>query len=66
MSDTDTDPVLAHLRERKAALEAMATDIKARLEEVSDLLDRLSDGRTRVRRRLKEVPAPDSPPEVAA
>jgi hypothetical protein len=66
MSDTTDDPVIVHLRERKAELLLQRSEVDARLAEISDLLDRLSDGRTRVRRRLKEVPAPDSPPEVAA
>ena len=66
MSDTNDDPVLAYLRDRKAALEADVVHATARLMEVEALLLALSDGRTRVRRRLKEVPPPDAPPELVA
>jgi hypothetical protein len=66
MSDTNDDPIILHLRERKATLEAMVRDIAARLAEVCDLLDQLSDGRTRVRRRLREVQPPEAPPELVA
>jgi|SoimicmetaTmtLMB_FD_contig_31_4171958_length_367_multi_3_in_0_out_0_1 hypothetical protein len=60
MSDAHTDdPVLAHLRERKATLEGVAADTMARLAEIDALLATFADGRTRVRRRLKEIPAPD-------
>ena len=66
MSDTNEDPVILHLRERKAALEADVAHATARLMEVEALLMTLADGRTRVRRRLKEVPPPDAPPGEAA
>ena len=55
MSDAHTDdPVLAHLRERKATLEGVAADTMARLAEIDALLATFADGRTRVRRRLEE------------
>ena len=70
MSDSNIDdPVLQHLRERKAALRDDAT---ARLMEVDALLTALSDGRTRVRRRLvaqlrpgEQAAAVTEPPEAA-
>ncbi len=53
MSDSNDDPMLAHLRERKAQLLSVIVDNTARLAEVDDLIAILADGRTRVRRRLK-------------
>ena len=59
MSDNSIeDPVLQHLRERKRELEDRITDARARLAEVDGLIASLGDGRTRIRRRLKEAPAP--------
>ncbi len=52
MSDSNDDPVIQHLRDRKAALEQTITDSRARLEEVQMLIKTLSDGRTRVRRKM--------------
>ncbi len=60
MSDTTEDAVIQHLRERKACLEQIIADSRARLEEVSGLLATLADGRTRVRRRLKEAAPPSN------
>jgi hypothetical protein len=57
MSDTNDDPVLAHLRERRAALQEMISGALARLDEINSLLTTLGDGRTRVRKRIKENPA---------
>ncbi len=53
MSDSNDDPVIQHLRERKVELEARIIDATARLGEIDGLLTTLSDGRTRVRRKLK-------------
>jgi hypothetical protein len=68
MSDTNTDdPVLLHLRERKRDLEIYAAETAARLAEIDGLITTLGDGRTRVRRRLREVPpqlAIPDPPET--
>lgn len=55
MSDNTEDPIMVHLRERKAELEKRITDATARLGEIDGLIDMLLDGRSRVRRRLKEV-----------
>jgi hypothetical protein len=67
MSDTDTDPVLQHLRDRAAELIGIIENATAKLEEVRALITVLSDGRTRIRRRLREVPPPpDSAPGDAA
>jgi len=73
MSDSNIDdPVLQHLRERKAALRDIVADATARLMEVDALLTALSDGRTRVRRRLvaqlrpgEQAAAVTEPPEAA-
>ncbi len=71
MSDTpQSDPVLLHLRERKLELEHVVDDATARLAEIDALLATFADGRTRVRRKLKEAPAPQlaipEPPETDA
>lgn len=55
MSDSTEDAVIQHLRDRKASLEQIITDSRARLDEICGLLTTLADGRTRVGRRLKEV-----------
>jgi len=65
MSDSNIeDPVLQHLRERKRELEDRITDARARLGEVDGLIASLGDGRTRIRRRLKEAPAPADGPQM--
>ncbi len=58
MSDNADDPVLAHLRARQAELQEVRADATARLAEVELLIATLQDGRTRVRRRLKEAAPP--------
>ena len=53
MSDSNDDPGIVYLQNRKAELEARITDATARLGEIAGLLKQLGDGRTRVRRLLK-------------
>ena len=72
MSENTEDPVLLHLRERKAALEAIVSDATSRLNELAGLIAALTDGRSRVRRKLKwevlpepEPTAPADPPTAA-
>jgi len=66
MSDSIEDPVLQHLRERKRELEDRITDARARLAEVDGLIASLGDGRTRIRRRLKEAPVSADAPQMNA
>jgi hypothetical protein len=58
MSDTNDDPLAAHLLARRAALAAIITDASARMAEVDGMIATLADGRTRVRRRIKAEPQP--------
>jgi hypothetical protein len=58
MSDTNDDPVLAHLLARRAGLAAALAHTTARLAEVDLMISTLGDGRTRVRRRIKAEPQP--------
>jgi F0F1-type ATP synthase membrane subunit b/b' len=58
MSDNTDDPFSALLRERERELTGVIDDATARREEVRTLLATVSDGRTRVRRRLRTEPAP--------
>jgi hypothetical protein len=56
MSDTpQSDPMLDHLRERKAELVSTIHDAGQRLVEIDALLAMFLDGRTRVRRRLRDA-----------
>lgn len=55
MSDTNDDPMLAHLKARRRELATRLDGIRERLAEIDELLSVLADGRTRVRRKLKEV-----------
>jgi hypothetical protein len=59
MSDnTQSDPMNELLTERKRELEQVRDDATARLEEINLLLGKIADGRTRVRRRLREAVVP--------
>lgn len=55
MSTATDDPMLDHLRNRERELGQVIDDATARREEVRDIMRSLEDGRTRVRRKLKEV-----------
>lgn len=55
MSDSTEDAVIQHLRDRERDLTRVIVDATARREEVQMLIATLHDGRTRVRRKLKEV-----------
>jgi hypothetical protein len=59
VSDTPTDPMFDFLTARKRELEATIVEATAGLREIDRTLAAL--GRTRVRRRLKEVAVPDPP-----
>jgi predicted CopG family antitoxin len=58
---SDTDPVLEHLTERKRELSDALAMYAGRLAEVDLLIDKITDGRSRVRRKLR-VAAGDIPP----
>ncbi len=61
MSDTNEDPMLAHLRGRRTELITRRDGILERLAEIDELLSVLADGRSRVRRKMKgEVSTPPS------
>ena len=55
MSDTtnSTDAVLDHLRDRRAALSAEIMHLQARRDEVQELMDTISDGRSKLRRKAR-------------
>ncbi len=53
MSDSNDDPMLAHLRGRRTELATRLAYIQERLAEIDELLSVLADGRSRVRRKLK-------------
>lgn len=55
MSDSTEDAVIQHLRDRERDLTRVIVDATARREEVQMLIATLHDGRTRVRRKLKDV-----------
>jgi hypothetical protein len=58
MSDTTEDPVLLHLRQRKAQLQREQLAIDGRIAEVSDLILKLEDGRSSVNRKRRANSAP--------
>ncbi len=53
MSDSNDDPVLDHLRARRTALQLDIDHAAARMVEVELLIQQFSDGRSRVRRKMK-------------
>jgi hypothetical protein len=64
MSDTPSEPMFDYHCKRRRELLAIIADATSRLAETDATLAMLGDGRTRVRRRLKEAPAlliPDPP-----
>ena len=68
MSDTtnSTDPVLEHLRQRKAQLQREQIAIDGRITEITDLILKLEDGRSSISRQRKARTAGNSsapPPE---
>ena len=65
MSDNQTDPVIEHLRERRAELNREIDDRAAAMAELDRLITTLSDGRHRLAKRRKSNSAPPTTqPEV--